>query len=162
MGFRTPFYDKNRKLMFHSIINLEPNFPPYFSVAAKSVLLKLLHKDSLKRLGSNGAHEIKMTGFFAPLNFQKLLASTSECLTSKCAFWLESTDHGRRREITPPFKPEVSNEEDTKYVPKTYLSAKPEDSVDHSASKQKHTQHFQGFTFNPSQMWSAGTDDKSF
>ena len=86
MGFRTPFYDKNRKLMFHSIINLEPNFPPYFSVAAKSVLLKLLHKDSLKRLGSNGAHEIKMTGFFAPLNFQKLLASTSECLTSKCAF----------------------------------------------------------------------------
>jgi len=54
-----------------------------------------------------------------------------------------------RREIPPPFKPEVANEEDTKYVPKAYLSAKPEDSIDSSATKQKNTQHFQGFTFNP-------------
>mmetsp|Transcript_933 Transcript_933/g.3089 ORF Transcript_933/g.3089 Transcript_933/m.3089 type:complete len:194 (+) Transcript_933:1729-2310(+) len=128
MGFRTPFYDKNRKLMFHGIINLEPNFPPHFSDASKAVLLKLLHKDPGQRLGMNGAHEIKLAVFFTPMNFQKLLM----------------------REISPPFVPEVSNEEDTKYVPKNYLSAKPEDSIDHSASRHKNAQHFQGFTFNPS------------
>jgi len=57
-----------------------------------------------------------------------------------------------RREVSPPFTPEVSNEEDTKYVPKAYLSAKPEDSIDHSANKHKNIQHFQGFTFNPSNL----------
>lgn len=128
MGFRTPFYDKNRKLMFHGIINLEPSFPAHFTVTAKNVLLRLLDKEASQRLGSKGAQEIKMSEFFMPLDFQKLIG----------------------REIEAPFKPEVSNEEDTKYVPKAYLAAKPEDSIDHSSSKQKHIQHFQDFTFNPS------------
>jgi serum/glucocorticoid-regulated kinase 2 len=129
MGFRTPFYDKNRKLMFHGIINLEPSFPAHFTVSSKNVLLRLLDKEASRRLGSKGAEEIKMSEFFKPLDFQKLIG----------------------REITPPFKPEVSNEEDTKYVPKAYLAAKPEDSIDHSSGKQKHIQqHFQDFTFNPS------------
>lgn len=130
MGFRTPFYDKNRKLMFHGIINLEPSFPPHFTSASKSVLSKLLKKEPAQRLGSNGAHEIRDSEFFSVIDFQQLFS----------------------RDIQPPFKPEVSNEEDTKYVPKNYLSAKPEDSVDHSASKQKAPQHFQGFTFNPTSL----------
>mmetsp|Transcript_15249 Transcript_15249/g.45693 ORF Transcript_15249/g.45693 Transcript_15249/m.45693 type:complete len:132 (-) Transcript_15249:357-752(-) len=127
MGFHTPFYDKNRKIMFHGIINLEPSFPAHFTAAAKVVLLQLLEKDPACRLGSKGAAEIKKSSFFESLDFQKLIM----------------------REIPPPFKPEVANEEDTKYVPKAYLSAKPEDSIDSSATKQKNTQHFQGFTFNP-------------
>jgi len=73
MGFRTPFYDVNRKLMFHGIINLAPSFPPHFTTTAKAVLLRLLDKDPSQRLGSKGAHEIKMTDFFGPLDFQKLL-----------------------------------------------------------------------------------------
>lgn len=127
MGFRTPFYDINRKLMFHGIIKLPPSFPPHITTTAKAVLLRLLDKDPSQRLGSKGAHEIKMTDFFGSLDFQKLLM----------------------REITPPFHPKVSNEEDTKYVPTAYLSASPEDSIDKTA-KEEETQHFQGFTFNPS------------
>lgn len=130
IGFHTPFFDKNRKMMFHGIINLEPNFPSHFSTGAKTVLLQLLDKDPAFRLGSKGAAEIKTSCFFAQLDFQTLMM----------------------REIPPPFKPEVSNEEDTKYVPRAYLSAKPEDSVDLSTSKQKSAQHFQGFTFNPSTL----------
>lgn len=34
MHGRTPFYDKNRKLMFYRIINTEPSFPPTFSPEA--------------------------------------------------------------------------------------------------------------------------------
>lgn len=128
MGFRTPFYDKNRKVMFRGIINLEPSFPSNFTVEAKAILLRLLEKDPARRLGCKGAAEVKMAIFFRRLDFKKM----TQC------------------EIPPPFKPEVSNEEDTKYVPTAYLSAKPEDSVDLSAGKQKTSQHYQGFTFNPS------------
>jgi serine/threonine protein kinase len=39
MGFRTPFYDKNRKLMFHGIINNEPLWQPHFSQSATQVLV---------------------------------------------------------------------------------------------------------------------------
>jgi serine/threonine protein kinase len=130
MGFRTPFYDKNRKVMFHGIINLEPNFPPHFTSASKTLLLKLLQKEPTHRLGRNGALEIRGSEFFSAIDFWKL----------------------SMREIQPPFKPEVTNEEDTRYVPKTYLSAKPEDSIDHTSNKQKVSQHFQGFTFNPSSL----------
>ena len=73
MGFRTPFYDKNRKLMFHGIINLEPSFPAHFTVTSKNVLLRLLDKEASQRLGSKGAQEIKMSEFFMPLDFQKLI-----------------------------------------------------------------------------------------
>lgn len=86
MGFRTPFYDKNRKLMFHGIINLEPNFPPHFSDASKAVLLKLLHKDPGQRLGMNGAHEIKLAVFFTPMNFQKLLMSVAACTVTRSMY----------------------------------------------------------------------------
>lgn len=144
MGFRTPFYDINRKLMFHGIINLPPSFPPHFTTTAKAVLLRLLDKDPSQRLGSKGAHEIKMTDFFGSLDFQKLLM----CYLMKLGI-SPKTFLKFRREITPPFHPKVSNEEDTKYVPTAYLSASPEDSIDKTA-KEEETQHFQGFTFNPS------------
>jgi len=73
MGFHTPFYDKNRKIMFHGIINLEPSFPAHFTAAAKVVLLQLLEKDPACRLGSKGAAEIKKSSFFESLDFQKLI-----------------------------------------------------------------------------------------
>lgn len=64
----------------------------------------------MHRLGSRGAADIKSVEFFCIIDFE-LLA---------------------RKEVVPPFKPDVSDESDTKYVPKTYLQAKPEDSVDMS------------------------------
>lgn len=124
MGFRTPFYEKNRKLMFHGstncertyscmclgIINCEPAFPPHFTSAAQDVLRELLQKDPIRRLGSKGADDLKAVAFFSMIDFN-LLA---------------------RKELVPPFKPDVSDESDTKYVPKSYLQAKPEDSIDAS------------------------------
>mmetsp|Transcript_8694 Transcript_8694/g.35831 ORF Transcript_8694/g.35831 Transcript_8694/m.35831 type:complete len:497 (-) Transcript_8694:1070-2560(-) len=113
MGFRTPFYEKNRKLMFHGIINCEPSFPPHFPTCAKTVLKDLLNKDPVHRLGSKGAQDIKRSDFFEVIDFELL----------------------ERREVEPPFKPDVHDESDTKYVPKTYLQAKPEDSIDVSVRR---------------------------
>lgn len=98
------------KLQRSGIINSEPVFPPHFAPPARSVLTLLLHKDPLHRLGSRGAADIKSVEFFSVIDFE-LLA---------------------RKEVVPPFKPDVNDESDTKYVPKTYLQAKPEDSVDMS------------------------------
>ncbi len=57
-----------------------------------------------------------------------------------------------RREIPPPFAPEVANEFDTKYVPKAYLQAEAKDSFDEvpAGSKKKgaaQQQNFEAFTF---------------
>ena len=102
---KTPFYDKNRKLMFYRIINTAPTFPPAFSDQAVDIISGLLTVKEEDRLGSvnksgvSGAAAIKSTAFFSTIDFDALLA----------------------KEIAPPFVPEVVNEFDTKYVPKAYL-----------------------------------------
>lgn len=130
MHGRTPFYDKNRKLMFYRIINTEPSFPPTFSPEACECIRGLLRVNEAERLGSgpNGAQDIKNTAFFRVIDFDALY----------------------RRDIAPPFTPEVQNEFDTKYVPKAYLQAEAKDSFDEKpAAKKKgeQTPVFEQFTF---------------
>jgi hypothetical protein len=128
MHGRTPFYDKNRKLMFYRIINTEPSFPPTFSPEACDCIRGLLRVNEADRLGTNGAEDIMNTPFFRVLDFDALY----------------------RRELPPPFAPEVQNEFDTKYVPKAYLQAEAKDSfVEKSTSKKKSDQApvFEQFTF---------------
>lgn len=127
MGFRTPFFDKNRKLMFYGIINNEPHWQPHFSAEATSVLKGLLAKSPQKRLGSNGADEIKEHSFFSEIDFDQLTA----------------------RAIKPPFIPDVRSQADAKYVPKTYLNDTAQDSIDKSAKKATNVE-FESFTYIPS------------
>ena len=63
---RTPFYNKNRKYMFHCIVHVRPTFPPHFSAPAKHLLFRLLEPDPARRFGSGekGAREIMEHEFF--------------------------------------------------------------------------------------------------
>jgi len=125
---RTPFYDKNRKLMFYRIINTEPSFPPTFSPESCTCIRGLLQVEESKRLGSGprGGAEIMESDFFKVINFDALY----------------------RRELAPPFAPEVVNEFDTKYVPKAYLQAEAKDSFTEKKNKKKNDQPvFDQFTF---------------
>lgn len=72
MNGRTPFFDKNRKLMFYRIINTEPSFPPTFSPASCDCIRGLLRVNEAERLGSGptGAQEIMKTPFFATIDFK--------------------------------------------------------------------------------------------
>ena len=72
MGSRTPFYQKNRKVMFRNIMNQHPDFPNDFSSPSEAVLRRLLHKEPSGRMGTKGAHEIKESDFFNSVNFQQL------------------------------------------------------------------------------------------
>lgn len=123
---RTPFYDKNRKLMFYRIIHTEPNFPSTFSTEARECCRGLLRVSESERLGSgeSGAQEIMRTPFFRPINFAALF----------------------NKEIPPPFIPEVKNEFDTKYVPKAYLKTEAKDSFS-DPTKAGVGQKFEDFTF---------------
>lgn len=131
MHGRTPFYDKNRKLMFYRILNTEPSFPPTFSPDAMQCIRGLLRVDENDRLGSGpgGAQDIMNSAFFSVIDFEKLY----------------------NREILPPFTPEVQNEFDTKYVPKAYLQAEAKDSFDEKKpgnKKKDKNPVFEQFTFS--------------
>jgi hypothetical protein len=103
---RTPFFDKNRRLMFYRIMNSEPQFPPeIFSLKAVECITALLRANSAVRLGSGptGAQEIMEHPFFADIDFAAL----------------------DRREIEPPFKPDVKGPMDLTYVPKSFSKMDP-------------------------------------
>ncbi|CAE7364614.1 pkgB [Symbiodinium microadriaticum] len=126
MHGRTPFYDKNRKLMFYRIINTAPSFPPQFSTEACDCIRSLLNVSEQDRLGSGprGARDIMESAFFSSIDFDAL----------------------NRRELAPPFRPDVVNELDTKYVPKTYLQAEARDSVVEKKRGEVNP-NFEAFTF---------------
>lgn len=126
---RTPFYDKNRKLMFFRITSTEPVFPPLFQPDAVDVIKKLLKIDISDRLGTNSADEIKATAFFSTINFDKLY----------------------NKEIVPPFRPDVSGQTDTKYVASSLLQADVKDSIA-EAPKKGDSSNFGDFNYTPDDM----------
>lgn len=72
--------------MYQRILRDPLLFPPDMSPEAKGIMIGLLHRDPTKRLGHNGADEIKRHSFFARyVDWGKLLA----------------------KKIQPPFKPSV-------------------------------------------------------
>ena len=104
MDGRTPFYNKNRKYMFHCIVHIRPTFPPHFSKPAQGLMNRLLEPDPARR---PQAAEIKAHAFFADLDFDKLY----------------------RKKLTPPFNPRVKNEMDIKFVPSNYHKLPPKESL---------------------------------
>jgi hypothetical protein len=112
--------------MFYRIINTAPSFPPQFSTEACDCIRALLNVSESDRIGSGprGARDIMETAFFSSIDFDAL----------------------NRREIVPSFRPDVANEFDTKYVPKTYLQAEARDSVVEK-KKGEVNPNFEAFTF---------------
>lgn len=70
-----PFYDENTNDMYRKILTEQLHFPgpqivpPY----AEDVLRKLLDRNAERRLGANGAAEIKAHQFFHSIDWRKLL-----------------------------------------------------------------------------------------
>jgi serum/glucocorticoid-regulated kinase 2 len=129
-----PFYSENTNEMYRKILTDPLHFPDdsgsegvVLSSLSKSLLSTLLDRDPLKRLGANGAEEIKKHPFFASLNWDQLF----------------------RKMITPPFRPNVASASDTSNFSDEFTSERPMDSFTEgatvlSASVQN---QFQGFTY---------------
>lgn len=85
-----PYYTSSKEDLFEKIKFEQPRFPSSFSPSVKDLLNRLFEKDPSKRLGVNGAKEVKSHTWFAGMNWDALLA----------------------KEIRPPFVPILSGELD--------------------------------------------------
>jgi serum/glucocorticoid-regulated kinase 2 len=68
-----PFYDENTNEMYKKILQDPLQFQPDIDPHARSLLIRLLDRDPAKRLGANGAAEIKSHRFFESIDWRKLL-----------------------------------------------------------------------------------------
>jgi len=90
-----PFYSEDVEDMNSMIINSEVKFPYFFSKNSKEFLKKMLNKDPKNRLGSgvDDIEEVKRDLFFQKIDWKKL----------------------ERKEIVPPFRPNLNGEMDVSY-----------------------------------------------
>lgn len=92
---RLPFYNRDHDVLFTLIIMQDVRFPRNISEEARSLLAGLLVKDPNNRLGGgpDDAREIMAHPFFSCINWTDLV----------------------QKKITPPFKPQVTSDIDTRY-----------------------------------------------
>lgn len=120
-----PYYDEDVPKMYKKILQEPLRFPDGFDRDAKDLLIGLLSRDPSRRLGRNGADEIKNHPFFSQLSWKRL--------------WMKG--------YIPPYKPHVSSSADTSNFDQEFTNEKPVDSVVDdflSASVQK---QFGGWTY---------------
>ncbi|XP_032292637.1 RAC serine/threonine-protein kinase isoform X1 [Drosophila virilis] len=92
---RLPFYNRDHDVLFTLILVEDVKFPRNITDEAKSLLSGLLAKDPRNRLGGgqDDVKEIQAHPFFASINWTDLV----------------------QKKITPPFKPQVTSDTDTRY-----------------------------------------------
>ena len=105
-----PFYSKDREQLYKNIKYAEPKLDyDFLTPDARDICAKLLHKDPNQRLGSGAtdAEEIKSHPWFECIDWSKILEKT----------------------ITPPYQPQLDQEDDTKhFLPEfTNLQPSPQD-----------------------------------
>ncbi|XP_011499207.1 PREDICTED: RAC serine/threonine-protein kinase [Ceratosolen solmsi marchali] len=92
---RLPFYNKDHEKLFTLILLEAVRFPKNISNEAKDMLGGLLIKDPSRRLGGgpNDAKDIMDHAFFSSIDWSDLV----------------------QKKISPPFKPQVTSDTDTRY-----------------------------------------------
>ncbi|KAI9750238.1 MAG: AGC protein kinase Gad8 [Chaenotheca gracillima] len=124
-----PFYDEHTNEMYRKILSEPLHFPGPEIVppAAKDLLTRLLDRHPERRLGFNGASEIKAHPFFHSIDWRKLL----------------------QRKYEPTFKPNVADALDTANFDREFTSEAPTDSyVDGPMLSQTMQQQFAGWSYN--------------
>ncbi|XP_068106910.1 RAC-beta serine/threonine-protein kinase [Hyperolius riggenbachi] len=132
---RLPFYNQDHERLFELILMEEIRFPRTLSPEAKSLLAGLLKKDPKQRLGGgpNDAQEVKDHPFFSCINWQDV----------------------DQRKLTPPFKPQVTSEIDTRYFDDEFtaqsITVTPPDRYDNlDALEPEQRAHFPQFSYSAS------------
>ncbi|KAI6147236.1 kinase-like domain-containing protein [Pisolithus tinctorius] len=127
-----PFYDEVTDKMYQKILTDPLVFGPDIGTEARSILTSLLNRDPTKRLGVNGAEEIKRHPFFEKhIDFKRLL----------------------QKKIQPPFKPRVSSPVDVSNFDTVFTTEDPIDSyVDGSHLSSTVQAQFAGFSYDGSNI----------
>ncbi|KAL3229175.1 Serine/threonine-protein kinase YPK2/YKR2 [Nakaseomyces bracarensis] len=120
-----PYYDENVPKMYKKILQDPLVFPDGFDRDAKDLLIVLLSRDPQRRLGFNGAEEIKSHPFFAQLSWKRLLM----------------------KGYIPPYKPPVTSATDTSNFDQEFTREKPIDSVVDEYLSESVQKQFGGWTY---------------
>ncbi|KAF6779061.1 hypothetical protein AHF37_01535 [Paragonimus kellicotti] len=97
---RLPFYSTDHEILFELILQENVVFPAHISPFAQDLVSKLLIKDPANRLGGGprDALEVMTHRLFVAIDWDRLI----------------------RKDVIPPWKPDVANEQDTKYIPEEF------------------------------------------
>ncbi|XP_030078845.1 putative protein kinase C delta type homolog isoform X2 [Drosophila hydei] len=128
---QSPFSGCDEDELFWSICNEIPWFPVYISAEATGILKGLLEKDYTKRIGSqySPAGDIADHLFFRPIDWNLL----------------------EKRQIEPPFKPQVKHPLDTQYFDRVFTRERVRlTPIDKEILASMDQKQFHGFTYtNP-------------
>ncbi|KAH8265998.1 hypothetical protein KR026_002081 [Drosophila bipectinata] len=128
---QSPFSGCDEDELFWSICNEIPWFPVYISAEATGILKGLLEKDYTKRIGSqySPAGDIADHIFFRPIDWGLL----------------------EKRQIEPPFKPQVKHPLDTQYFDRVFTRERVRlTPIDKEILASMDQKQFHGFTYtNP-------------
>lgn len=74
-----PFYDDDKEQLYYNVQNEPVTLPDDISEEAKDLIIKLLEKNPKKRLGYNGAWEVKSHIFFKDINWNGVYEKKLKC-----------------------------------------------------------------------------------
>ncbi|KAI9178939.1 hypothetical protein H9P43_005601 [Blastocladiella emersonii ATCC 22665] len=102
-----PFYNPNPEILYQLILRAPLEFPSFTSAKASDLISRLLDRDYKRRLGSGkqGSREIQQHPFFKDIDFVKLF----------------------RKELPPPWRPDLTDDFDVKFFDKEFTSEVIED-----------------------------------
>lgn len=142
-----PFYDENTNDMYRKILQEPLTFPSSDIVppAARDLLTRLLDRDPQRRLGANGAAEIKSHHFFANIDWRKLLQRKYEPSFRPNVVCINVSFY-QALSLTVPLQMGAS---DTTNFDKEFTSEAPQDSyVDGPVLSSTMQQQFAGWSYN--------------
>jgi serine/threonine protein kinase len=89
----TPYYSSNKDELFDNIVNGKLKLPRNISAEVKSLIIQLLNRNPVKRLGSKpgeqGADQIMSHPFFQGINWDDVMAKKSSFKPNKPKYRLQ-------------------------------------------------------------------------
>ena len=143
-----PFYDENTNEMYRKILQEPLTFPSSDIVppAARDLLSRLLDRDPVRRLGANGAAEIKSHHFFANIDWRKLLQRKYEPSFRPNVVCILYSDHALDQHVANLMQVDAR---DTENFDVEFTREAPQDSyVDGPVLSQTMQQQFAGWSYN--------------
>lgn len=129
-GFH-PFYHEDREELCHRILDLKVELPGYTSMESRDFVTRLLQRDPERRLGSgpDGGRALQTHPFLQSINFDALF----------------------RKELEPPFRPEVQDDLDVSFFDDEFTNEPaqltPPDNDGSSYMQRQSDDAFDGFSF---------------
>ena len=121
-----PFYNKNREKLFSLIKNPVVSYPSDISDESIDFFKKIFVANPKKRLGANGAKEVKSHHFFNDINWNDII----------------------NMKVVPPFMPRISRPDETRYIHSEFLEENAMDSYKTCESLNSKDDKFLGNSFD--------------